>query len=95
MECLKFMKDFLTIAFLLILKQYQNSSQLVERKPSSSNHVLLRLTENCKKFIDDKNFVDDVLMNLCKAFDCILHDLLIAKVHIYGLSEDAVTIVYS
>ena len=33
--------------------------------------------------------------NWKKAFDCIPHDLHIAKLHTYGLSEDAVTFLYS
>ena len=65
------------------------------RKAYSSNHVLLRLIENWKKSLDNKNFVGTVLMDLSKAFDCIPHDLLVAKLHAYGLSEDAVTFIYS
>ena len=65
------------------------------RKSYSSNHVLLRLIENWKKSLDNKNFVGTVLMDLSKAFDCIPHDLLVAKLHAYGLSEDAITFVYS
>ena len=60
----------------------------------SSNHVLLRLIENWKKSLDNKNFVGTVLMDLSKAFDCIPHDLLVAKIHAYGLSEDTVTFMY-
>ena len=60
------------------------------RKSYSSNHVLLRLIENWKKSLDNKHFVGTVLMDLSKAFDCILHDLLVVKLHDYGLSEDAV-----
>ena len=42
-----------------------------------TNHVILRLTENWKKYRDNKNFVDnDVLLDFSKAFDCIPHDLL-------------------
>ena len=65
------------------------------RKAYSSNHVLLRLIENWKKSLDNKNFVGTVLMDLSKAFDCIRHDLLVAKLHAYDLSEDTVTFIYS
>ena len=56
---------------------------------------MLRLIENWKKSLDNKNFVSTVLMDLSKAFDCIPHDLLVAKLHAYGLSNDAVTFIYS
>ena len=65
------------------------------KKSSGSNHVLLRLIENWKKSRDNKNFVGIVLIDLSKAFDCIPHDLLNAKLHAYGLSEDAVTFAHS
>ena len=65
------------------------------RKSYSSNHVLIRLIENWKKSLDQKTFVRAVLMDLSKASDSILHDLLIAKMHVYGFSLDAVTFFYS
>ena len=34
-------------------------------------------------------------MDLFKAFDWILHDLLVVKLHAYVLSIDAITIIYS
>ena len=55
------------------------------RKSYSSNHVLIRLIENWKKSLDQKKFVGAMLMGLSKAFDSILHDPLIAKMHAYGL----------
>ena len=65
------------------------------RKSYSSNHVFIRLIENWKKSLDQKTFVRAVLMDLSKASDSILHDLLIAKMHVYGFSLDAVTFFYS
>ena len=65
------------------------------REPYSSKHVLICLIENWKKSLDQKKFVGVVLMDLSKAFDSIPHDLLIAKMHAYGFSIDAVTFFYS
>ena len=67
----------------------------VYRKKYSTNHVLIRLIENWKKALDEKFLVGTVLMDLSKAFDCIPHDLLIAKLHAYGFSLKTVTFIYS
>ena len=64
------------------------------RKNYSGNHVLIRLIENRKKGLNEKFLVGTVLMDLSKAFDCIRHDLLIAKLYIYGFSQKAITFIY-
>ena len=61
------------------------------RKGYSTNHVLISLIENWKTTLDKNLFTGAVLMDLSRAFDCIPHNLLIAKLHAYGLSFDTVT----
>ena len=65
------------------------------RKTYSTNHVLMRLIENWKKSLDQNRFVGEVLVDFSKAFDCIPHDLLIAKMHAYGFSSQRLTFFYS
>ena len=55
----------------------------------SSHHVLIRVIEECRQKLDSDHFVDAVLMDLSKAFNCIPHDLLIAKLSAYRLSNKA------
>ena len=51
--------------------------------------------EEWKKSLDDKSIIGAVLMDLSQAFECIPHDLLVTKLHAYGLSMDAITFIYS
>lgn len=63
------------------------------RKSSSSNHDLSKLAEEWRKALWDKNIIEAVQIDLSKVFACILHDVLVAKPHAYGLSMDAVTFI--
>ena len=65
------------------------------RKTYSSSHVLITLIENWKKDLDNKKIVGTVFMDLSKAFDCIPHELLIAKLHAYGFNKKVLTFLYS
>ena len=63
------------------------------RKGYSAQHALVRLLEKFKISLDEGGKAGAVLMDLSKAFDCIRHDLLIAKLHAYGFSHEALTLI--
>ena len=65
------------------------------RKSYSTQHVLIRMVEEWKENLDNNFIVGAVLTDLSKAFDCIPHDLLIAKLSAYGLNSDSLCYIYS
>ena len=60
------------------------------RERYSCQFVLLRLIETWRKRLDENNLVGAILMDLSKAFDCLPHDLLIAKLEAYEVTNDAI-----
>ena len=73
-----------------IFPKYQYGS----RKGISTQHAFLVMLEKVKIARDRKGFCAAVLTDLSEAFDCICHDLLIAKLNVYGLKQNALKLVY-
>ena len=65
------------------------------RKSYNSQHVLIRLIEEWREYLDKDFVVGAVMTDLSKAFDCIPHDLLIAKLEAYSLGEKALSYIFS
>ena len=42
-----------------------------------------------KKELDNSDFIGAILMDLFKAYDCLPHDLITAKLEAYGLSKNS------
>ena len=63
------------------------------RKGQSTQHCLLFMLESIKNALDKGLCTGNLLTDLSKAFDCISHDLLIAKLHAYGFSKTPLNLI--
>ena len=65
------------------------------RKGHSTEQCLNIMLEHWKKALDNKKYVGAVLTDLSKAFDCLNHELLIAKLNAYGFEVSALNHIYN
>ena len=65
------------------------------RKGFSTQYALLSLIERLKKILDEKGFGGAVLMDSSKAFDPLNHELLIAKLSVYGFNDESLKLIRS
>ena len=70
-------------------------SQCGFRKGYSPQHFLLVMIEKFKETIERENKFDALLTDLSKAFDCINHPLLIARMYNYRVSPLSINMIFS
>ena len=65
------------------------------RKAHSCQDILVRMTEDIRQHIDQGNTLGLIAIDLSKAFDCMPHGLLIAKLSTYGFDMDSCQLMQS
>ena len=65
------------------------------RNGFSAQHCLISMLEKWKSATDNKKLFGALLTDLSKAFDCLSHELLIAKLNAYGFNMSALRFVNS
>ena len=64
-------------------------------KGYSTHHYLLHMVEQVRTIRDCKGVFAAVLTDLSEAFDCISHELLLAKLHAYGFDKIPLTFMHA
>ena len=65
------------------------------RKGYSTQYCLVLLIETWERSVDSKGAAGALLADMSKAFDCLSHELLIAKLDAYGFSIDSLKFIHT
>ena len=65
------------------------------RQGHGTRHAVFRLLQARKKELDESGYTGTVLMDLSKAYDCIPHDLIIAKFEAYCFDNISLKLFHS
>ena len=77
------------------INKYLSQNLCKYRKGISTQTALTMFPEKWKKVLDGIGYAGAVLMDLSNPFDTINHELLIGKLHVYGFSKKALTLIAS
>ena len=83
--------DQIQVFFDSTLSKYQCGF----RRGYNAQHCLIALIEKWKKSVDNGRAFGTLFTDLSKAFDCLSHELLIAKLDAYGFDKNALKLVNS
>ena len=64
-------------------------------KNHSTQNALLNMIEKWKHALDKSEKTGTIFMDLCKAFDTLNHNLLLAKLNAYGFSFSTIKVIHS
>ena len=68
---------------------------MVSIKPiqHSTQHALFRLIQPWQKDLDESGFIGKILMDLFKAYDCLPHKLMVAKLESYSVIKESLQLI--
>ena len=61
----------------------------------NAQHSLIRLIEKWKKNVDNSGEFGTLVADLSRAFDCLLHELSIAKLDAYGFDRSSLKLIHT
>ena len=78
-------------------EKLKSKYQCLAQKGFSTQHCLLAMIEKLQKSLDSGGgwTLAALLTDPSKAFDCLPHDLLIAKLHAYGIKKASLNLLFS
>ena len=77
------------------LEKYLNTLLSGFRKAHSTQHALFKLLQARQEESDKSGFVGKILMDLSKAYDCLPHDLLVAKFEAHGIDKTGLHVLHN
>ena len=77
------------------INNYLNDILCGFRKGHSTQNAIFRAILQWQKELDNSGMVGVILMDLSKAYDCLPHDLIIAKLDAYGVSTNSLNLLFS
>ena len=77
------------------MTEFLSKYQCGFHKGYSMQHCLLVILENWKSAVDKGKSFGELLTDLSNAFDCLSHELLLAKLPAYGFSVAALRMIHS
>ena len=72
-----------------------SNSQCDFRKGFKAQQCLISMIEKAKRIMDNGGHFSVLLTDLSKMFDCLPHDLLIAKLDAYGFENDTLYLIFN
>jgi hypothetical protein len=93
--CSKILEKLMLLQMTPFLDEILSPRIAAYRRGYGCHTVLLRLIEDWKQALERSMCVGTTMMDLSKAFDCLPHQLVVAKMHTYGASKQSCALIWS